>query len=249
MRMNINVPSGITLLINTYSDHIKSLKDSPIIIAIDGHSSCGKSTLSKDLAALLSYKHIDTGAMYRAVTYHLISHKVDVYDQEAVKEHLDHIEINFHKVDDSNHTFLNGQDIEAHIRGLAVAKLVSPVATISDVRHCLVNQQRRMGQAKGIVMDGRDIASVVFPNAELKIFMTADPKVRAERRYQEMITKGSEESYDQILENLKRRDHIDSTREDSPLIQVADAHVIDTSNLSRQEQLDQALQLAISLIS
>lgn len=249
MRMNINVPIGITHLINTYSDHIKTLHDNPIIIAIDGHSSCGKSTLSKDLAALLSYKHIDTGAMYRAVTYHLITKEVDVYDHDAVIKHLDHIEINFNKVGEANHTFLNGQDIEEHIRGLAVAKLVSPVATISEVRHHLVNQQRRMGEAKGIVMDGRDIGSVVFPDAELKIFMTADPEIRAERRYQEMIIKGSEESYDQILENLKKRDHIDSTREDSPLIQVADAHIIDTSNLSRQQQLDQAMKLALSVIS
>jgi len=247
--MNTNIPHGITLLIKTYSDHIKTLTSRPIIIAIDGHSSCGKSTLSKDLAALLSYKHIDTGAMYRAVTYHLITHNVDVYDEEAVNRHIDEVEIDFHKVDDLNHTFLNGEDIEEHIRGLAVAKLVSPVATISAVRHNLVNQQRRMGQAKGIVMDGRDISSVVFPNAELKIFMTADPKIRAERRYQEMIAKGSIESYDEILENLKKRDHIDSTREDSPLIQVVDAHVIDTSNLSRQEQLDRAMQLAISIIS
>jgi len=249
MRMNTKIPIGITLLINTYSDHIKTLKEKPIIIAIDGHSSCGKSTLSKDLAALLYYKHIDTGAMYRAVTYHLITHNVDVADIQAVESHLDDIEIDFQQVDGACRTFLNGDDIEAHIRGLRVAELVSPVATISAVRHNLVNQQRRMGKAKGIVMDGRDISSVVFPNAELKIFMTADPKIRAERRYQEMITKGSEESYNQILENLKKRDHIDSTRKDSPLIQVADAHVIDTSNLSRQEQLDQVMQLAISLIS
>lgn len=240
---------GISHLINSYSNHINTLRDRPIIIAIDGHSSCGKSTLSKDLAALLGYKHIDTGAMYRAVTYHLIANDVAVTDVAAVEKHLDDIEIDFQKVDDVNHTYLNGRDIEEHIRGLQVAQLVSPVATISSVRQNLVNQQRRMGQAKGIVMDGRDIASVVFPDAELKIFMTADPKIRAQRRYEEMIAKGSKESYDQILENLKRRDHIDSTRKDSPLIQVPEAQVIDTSELNRQQQLDQALQFAISIIS
>ncbi len=245
MRMNTNIPTGIIHIINTYTHHIKKLQECPIIIAIDGHSSCGKSTLSKDLASIINYKHIDTGAMYRAVTYYLINNEIDISDHSIVESQLNNISIDFKKIDSANHTILNGEDIEKSIRGLEVAKHVSQVAAISAVRRNLVDQQRRMGIAKGIVMDGRDIASVVFPKAELKIFMTADSEIRAERRYQEMKAKGSKESFEHILENLKERDRIDSSRKDSPLIQVPDAQVIDTSHLSRSEQLEKALELAI----
>lgn len=249
MRTNINIPTGIIHIINTYTNHINKLQECPIIIAIDGHSSCGKSTLSKDLAATIGYKHIDTGAMYRAVTYYLINNGVDINNHDLVHSKLPKINIDFRKVDSTNHTILNGTDIEAHIRGLEVAKHVSQVAAISEVRRNLVSQQRRMGESKGIVMDGRDIGSIVFPNAELKIFMTADSKIRAERRYEEMKAKGSAESYERILANLQKRDRIDSTREDSPLVQVDDAKVIDTSHLSRTDQLQKALELAIEVIS
>ncbi len=248
--MNINhlIPSGIRKVIESYTTEIKKLKERPIIIAIDGHSSCGKSTLSKDLAQIIGYRHIDTGAMYRAVTLYLLRQEIPLSDPTQVAGALNDIRIDFQRINGANHTFLNDEDVEKHIRGLEVSSHVSEVAAISAVRRFLVEQQRVIGQQKSIVMDGRDIGSVVFPEAELKIFMTADVDVRTQRRYEEMIAKGSKESYDTIKANLLHRDHIDSTRSDSPLLQADDAIVIDSSTLSRQDQLNKAIELAVKAV-
>lgn len=214
-----------------------------IIIAVDGHSSCGKSTLAKALAESLSYTYVDTGAMYRAVTLFLIEEKIEISDIEAVKVALDAIHINFERIDGKNTTFLNNKNVEEEIRKMYVSDLVSPVAAISAVRRKLVEQQQAMGKDKGIVMDGRDIASVVFPDAELKIFLTASAEERANRRYKELLGKGEDVNYQDILENLQTRDHIDSTRADSPLKRTPDAIVIDNTNLNQIEQLALALDL------
>lgn len=215
-----------------------------IIIAVDGFSSCGKSTLAKQLAAALGYAFIDSGAMYRAVTYYFIQQGIDYSDQEAVAKALDEIRIHFENREGLNTTFLNGEEVEKEIRQMQVSDLVSPVATISAVRRAMVAQQQAMGQQKGIVMDGRDIGTVVFPQAKLKIFVTADTEVRAQRRYQELLQKGQTVDVERVKKNLLERDHIDSSREDSPLRQAKDAVVLDNTNLSRPEQLAMVLALA-----
>jgi cytidylate kinase len=229
----------------------KSLKK--IVIAIDGFSSTGKSTIAKQLAKQLNYIYVDTGAMYRAVTYFaldndLISKKH--FDSEELISRLDEISINF-KFNDVlgfAEVYLNGKNIEADIRTLKVSKFVSPVATISEVRQKLVEQQQLMGKDKGIVMDGRDIGTVVFPEAELKIFMTASAETRAKRRYKELLERGHNLSYDDVLENVTTRDHIDSTREDSPLVKAKDAIEIDNSDLTIEEQLETIINLAKQII-
>lgn len=212
-----------------------------IIIAIDGYSSCGKSTLAKSLAARLRYTYIDSGAMYRAVTLHFLRQGTGLEDSEKVKAVLSGINIRF---DQQNHTLLNGEDVEKDIRKMEVSNYVSEVAAIPEVRRAMVQQQQEMGADKGIVMDGRDIGTVVFPRAELKIFLTADPEVRAQRRYQELREKGQANSLQEVKHNLEHRDHIDSTREDSPLRQAADAVIIDNTLLDRSEQLERAVTLA-----
>ncbi len=215
-------------------------KKKHIIIAIDGHSSCGKSTLAKAIAEKLHYTYIDTGAMYRAVTYFLIENNIDYNDEEAVKKVLPQIDISFHH----GHTFLNGEDVEDKIREMEVSHAVSPVSTLSSVRRKLVEQQRKMGDGDtGIVMDGRDIGTVVFPNADLKIFLTAGTDVRAKRRFEELKQKGMEVTLEEVKENLMRRDYIDSSREDSPLSKAEDAILIDNSDLTKEEQLDFVLNL------
>jgi CMP/dCMP kinase len=214
-----------------------------IIIAIDGHSSCGKSTLAKAMAARLHYAYGDSGAMYRAVTLYFLENMVNYYDEAAVEAALEHISIRFKRVNGQNHTFLNGRDIEREIRQMHVSEHVSPVSTIPQVRRALVQQQKIMGQKRGIVMDGRDIGTVVFPDAELKIFLTADPDVRTSRRHLELASKGIDAEWDDIRHNLLERDRIDSTRFDSPLRQAVDAVVIDNTFLSEEEQLEQALHL------
>jgi len=224
-----------------------------IVIAIDGHSSCGKSTLAKSLARELGYTYIDSGAMYRAVTLFalrngLIKHgKVD--EKELISRMKD-IRITFEWDTDTekNTTFLNGENIENEIRQLEVSNNVSPVSTIAGVRSELVKQQRENGQNKGIVMDGRDIGTVVFPDAELKIFMTASPEIRAQRRYLELTEKGAEVDFDKILQNVEERDTIDSGREVSPLKKADDAIVFDNSHMTRKEQLQWALEKAKELI-
>ena len=222
-----------------------------IIVAIDGFAACGKSTTAKLVAKQLGYAYIDTGAMYRAVTLYFIKNDVDYGATTAVEEALPHIDINFvfEPKSQSNLTFLNGENVEEEIRTMEVTSQVSEVAAISEVRSFLVAQQQQMGLNKGIVMDGRDIGTVVFPNAELKVFMTADMEARALRRQQELINRGREGNFDEIIENLKKRDFIDSNREDSPLRQAADAHVIDTSNITIDQQVEQILNLVHNAVT
>lgn len=216
-----------------------------IVIAIDGNSGCGKSSTAKVLAQKLKYIYIDTGAMYRAVTLFFIKHNIDLKNDLDVEQALKQIDISFvYNIETGkNETFLNGKNVENEIRQMEVSNLVSPVSEISKVRRKLVEQQRRMGDGKGVVMDGRDIGTVVFPNAELKIFMTADLEVRAERRRLELAEKGSTVDISDVIENLKNRDIIDSSRADSPLKKADDAHIVDTSKLKFDEQVDQILHL------
>jgi len=216
-----------------------------IVIAIDGNSGCGKSSTAKVLAQKLKYIYIDTGAMYRAVTLFFIKHNIDLKNDLDVEQALKQIDISFeYNIETGkNETFLNGKNVENEIRQMEVSNLVSPVSEISKVRRKLVDQQRRMGEGRGVVMDGRDIGTVVFPNAELKIFMTADLEVRAERRKLELAEKGSIVDLSDVIENLKTRDNIDSSRADSPLKKADDAQVVDTSTLTFDEQVDQILHL------
>ena len=214
-----------------------------IIIAIDGWSSCGKSTLAKALAKKLNYAYIDTGAMYRACTYFFIKHQIDLKDEDAVEAALKNIQINFKSIEGINTTFLNGKNVEQEIRSMEVSNLVSPVAELSVVRKFLVKQQQAMGQQKSVVLDGRDIGTVVFPNAELKIFLTAEPEVRAKRRFEELKEKGIEITLSEVITNLQERDHIDSTRADSPLKQAEDAHLIDNTYMDLETSINTVLEL------
>lgn len=215
-----------------------------ILVAIDGYSSCGKSTLATDLAAALGYVHIDSGAMYRAVTLYFIRHDIRPEDEEGVAGALQRIRIGFSHEDGRQCTLLNGEDVSEEIRSHAVNKLVSPVAAISAVRTFLVAQQKALGTEGSVVMDGRDIGTVVFPHAELKIFLTANQPIRVERRFQELREMGVETTREEVAESLAYRDLIDTTREDSPLWQAEDAVVIDNSHLTREEQLRIAIELA-----
>lgn len=218
-----------------------------IIIAIDGHSSCGKSTMAKSLAQELGYIYIDSGAMYRVVTLYALRNGLinnGIPDTEKLIEELKNIKITF-KWDElagKNTTFLNGENVEEEIRRLEVSQNVSPISTIAEVRREMVKQQRENGKNKGIVMDGRDIGTVVFPDAELKIFMTASPEIRAQRRFDELRQKGLEVDFAEILKNVEGRDQIDSTREVSPLKKAEDALILDNSNLTREQQLKWTLE-------
>lgn len=219
-----------------------------ITIAIDGYSSCGKSTLAKQLAKKLGYSYIDSGAMYRAVALWCLENNAienGVPDNWKIISNLDNIKIEFrfHPEIQSSQTYLNGRNIEKEIRGMTVSEIVSKISSIKEVRQKMVVLQRKFGEDKGVVMDGRDIGSVVFPNAELKLFMTADPAIRAKRRYDELKSKGPEVSMEQITENLRLRDYEDTTRKENPLIQAADAVVLDNSNLSPEQQFDTAWKL------
>jgi cytidylate kinase len=215
-----------------------------IIIAIDGHSACGKSTLAKGLAKSLHYAYLDSGAMYRAVTLYFLDNQVDYNDPAAVGEALRHIEMHFERIDGQNRTFLNGRDVERDIREMRVSEHVSPVSAISMVRRAMVRQQQAMGKRRGIVADGRDIGTVVFPDAELKIFLVADVDVRTSRRHLELAAKGIDAEWEDIRKNLLERDRIDSSRADSPLRQADGAVVIDNTLLSEEQQLERALALA-----
>ncbi len=224
-----------------------------ITIAIDGWSSCGKSTLAKDLAKALNYIYVDSGAMYRGVTLFAMRSgwiNNDKIDESQLKTALDQIEIAF-SLDQSGNPelLLNDENVEEEIRSLEVSQQVSKVAAIKEVRSFLVDQQRQMGQSGGVVMDGRDIGSVVFPDAELKLFVTAKPEVRAKRRYHELKEKGQRVDEQDVIDNLKERDHLDAHRSESPLIQTEDAVVIDNTKLDRQEQLEKAKLLAEKCIS
>jgi cytidylate kinase len=217
-----------------------------IIITLDGYSSCGKSTLAKQMAAHLNYVFIDSGAMYRAITLYFIRHRIDVTNSDAVIEALTHIHLAFKLNEQTGRAdmYLNNENVEEEIRGLEVSNNVSQVAALEPVRIFSVAQQQLMGTQKGIVMDGRDIGTAVFPEAELKIFVTASPEVRVERRYQELAAKDPAITKAEIKANLEMRDHIDSTREFSPLKQAHDALVLDNSSLTREAQLELALSWA-----
>jgi len=217
-----------------------------ITIAIDGYSSCGKSTLAKQLAKTLGYNYVDTGAMYRAVTLYFIRNQIDLFHQSQVADALSKISIEFHlnELKQLSETFLNGENIEEEIRvNPRVASAVSDVSAISEVRRFLVAQQQQMGKNKGLVMDGRDIGTVVFPDAELKLFVTANPQVRTQRRLDELTEKGQVTTFDEVLANLTKRDHIDSNRADSPLMQAKDAIILDNSNLTKTEQFEWVMKL------
>lgn len=229
------------------------MEQGKIIIAIDGYSSCGKSTLAKALARELDYIYIDSGAMYRAVTLFALRNQwiLDGHlNKEAILRGLDHFSVtfSFDAVTERNTTYLNGENIEEEIRQLQVSEWVSPVSAIAEVRHAMVRLQQEMGRKKGIVMDGRDIGTVVFPHAELKIFMTADPEIRALRRFQELHAKGSSVTMAEIRENIASRDHMDQNRAESPLTRASDAILLDNSTLTPLEQLDWALEKARRII-
>lgn len=217
-----------------------------ITVAIDGYSSCGKSTLAKQLAAALNYSYVDTGAMYRALTLYFIRNQVDIFHPDQVNNALNNISIEF-KINpktQQQETYLNGENIESEIRiNPRVASVVSEVSAISEVRRFLVKQQQQLGKLKGIVMDGRDIGTVVLPDAELKLFVTAEPIVRAKRRLDELVEKGQATTIEEVLANLEKRDFIDSNRDDSPLMQASDAIVLDNSNLTKEEQFDWVMKL------
>lgn len=220
-----------------------------IVIAIDGYSACGKSTTAKQVASVLGYRYIDTGAMYRAVTMYFLDHHVALTNPREVTRALQQVQIAF-KVNSRNvsETYLNGLNVEQSIRRMRISENVSQVATLRDVRLALVEQQRRMAKEKGVVMDGRDIGTVVFPNAELKLFMTADILVRAFRRQREMLDRGQLVDLDDVIDNLLHRDKIDTGREESPLRQADDAVVIDTTHISIDEQVDEVIRLVLSKV-
>ena len=215
-----------------------------IIIAIDGFSSCGKSTLAKRLATQLSYTFIDTGAMYRAITLYFLRNSVDLSNHQAIEAALQNIELHFelNNATKQSEIFLNGENVAHLIRELLVADKVSEVAAIKEVRHFAVAQQQVMGAKKGIVMDGRDIGTVVFPKAELKIFMTADPETRVLRRFDELYAINPHISIDEVRHNLELRDYIDSNREESPLRQAEDARILDNTHLDREQQFALVLE-------
>ena len=212
-----------------------------IVVAIDGYSSCGKSTLAKALAKKLHFVYVDSGAMYRAVTLYFLRHLVDITSEKAVAEALENIHLDFHARDYETHITLNGEEVSNEIRDMKISELVSPVSALKKVRTEMVNQQQRMGKTANIVMDGRDIGTTVFPDASLKIFMTADPKVRAERRFKEMIAKGDSINLEEVFENLAHRDFLDTTRAESPLKRAEDAIILDNTELTPEEQLSFAL--------
>ncbi len=224
-----------------------------ITIAIDGFSSCGKSTIAKDLAHRLDYIYIDTGAMYRAVTFYLLKNNIITKDGKEVykmEEFLDEISITFQCDPKTKkcEIFLNGENVEADIRNMLIANNVSFVASSKEVREKLVSIQRELGISKGVVMDGRDIGTVVFPDAELKLFVTSDTDIRAKRRYNELRGKGEKVSLEDVKANLEKRDYIDSHRKESPLTQAEDAVIIDTSHLTREEQTDVAYELVMGRV-
>lgn len=220
-----------------------------IIIAIDGFSSCGKSTMAKELARKIGYVYIDTGAMYRAVTLYCLRHHLFTekgLDKEALRRALPDIQISFqfNSKENKAHTLLNGEDVEHDIRTMEVSSKVSPVAADKDVREKLTEQQRAMGKEKGIVMDGRDVGTTIFPHAELKVFLTCPAEIRAERRYKELSEKGEPADFDAVLENIRQRDYIDQHREVSPLQKADDAIVLDNGHMTREEQNEWLLQKA-----
>jgi cytidylate kinase len=225
-----------------------------ITIAIDGFSSTGKSTLAKQLAQQLGYIYVDTGAMYRAVAFFAMQNQyisIDSFNKVELVNHLKNISLEFKFNNELGFAemYLNGQNVEKEIRTIEVSAYVSKVAEVSEVRSKLVEQQQEMGKNKGIVMDGRDIGTVVFPDAELKIFMTASAATRAQRRFDELVQKGDAVTYEEVLKNVEERDYIDTHRKDSPLVMAEDAVEIDNSHLSREEQFQVVLDLVNAIIA
>ncbi len=248
MRMNIDplaYPKGVPLAVSFLQKKLNQLKKIPLIVAIDGHSSSGKSTLARDLSSVLELKHLDSGAMYRAVTLYFLDNQIDHNNPEEVTSALADIRIDLKKMDGQMRTFLNGSDVEKEIRTPRIAAVVSEVSTISSVRRFLVDLQQKLGRNKSVVMDGRDIGTVVFPTAEIKFFLTASMDVRTRRRLEELKAKGLEVTIEEVRYNLQKRDKIDSSRKDSPLTQAKDAIVLDTSDLDRSGQLTKALEIMI----
>jgi len=219
-----------------------------IVVAIDGYSSCGKSTLAKALAKKLHFIYVDSGAMYRAVTLYFLRNNIDQHDIAQVRGALNHIHLNFHSRDYETHITLNDEEVSDEIRQMPVSDNVSAVSAIHEVRVEMVKQQQRMGKSKNIVMDGRDIGTAVFPHADIKIFMTADPKVRAERRYKELVVKNPDITLEEVFKNIANRDYQDTTRKESPLVRAEDALILDNTNLNPQQQLNFALNKVEPLI-
>ncbi|MEO6522391.1 MAG: (d)CMP kinase [Mucilaginibacter sp.] len=213
-----------------------------IVVAIDGYSSCGKSTLAKALAKKLHYIYIDSGAMYRAVTLYFLRNDIDLKDESQIAQALQDIHLNFHSRDYETHIMLNDEEVSEEIRQMHVANSVSPVAAIHAVRVEMVKQQQRMAKSKNIVMDGRDIGTVVFPDAQLKLFMTADPLIRAERRFKELTAKNPDLTLEDVFDNLAHRDYQDTTRAESPLTRAHDAIILDNTDLTPDEQLAFAVE-------
>jgi len=211
--------------------------NSNITIAIDGYSSCGKSTLARALAKELNFIYIDSGAMYRAVALYFLRNNTDLNNHQQVRKALKEIHLNFQPQDQETHITLNDENVSGEIRQMPVSESVSAVAALRDVRIEMVKQQQRLGRSKNIVMDGRDIGTTVFPEATVKIFMTADPKVRAERRYRELLPKNPGITLQEVFDNLAHRDYLDTTREESPLVRSHDAIILDNTNLTPNEQL------------
>ena len=212
-----------------------------IVVAIDGYSSCGKSTLAKALAKKLHFIYVDSGAMYRAVTLYFINQGIKLDDESALERALQNIHLNFHSRDYQTHITLNEEEVSEEIRKMHVSEIVSEVSALRSVRKEMVKQQQRMGELKNMVMDGRDIGTTVFPFADVKIFMTADPKIRAERRYKESKEKGELISLEEIFDNIAHRDFLDTTRRESPLMRAKDAIVLDNTTLNEKQQLEFAL--------
>lgn len=213
------------------------MKNGNFVIAIDGFSSCGKSTVAKALAKKLNFVFVDSGAMYRAVTLYFQRNNISLSDDAAIKSAIENIHIDLVPLADKTQVLLNGEDVSDAIRTMEVSEYVSEVSAIKAVRHAMVKQQQALGAKRNIVMDGRDIGTTVFPNADLKVFMTASPQVRAERRFAELTAKGEVITMEEVKDNLSHRDHIDSSREESPLRQADDAVVLDNSELNQEEQL------------
>ena len=221
-----------------------------LVIAIDGYSSCGKSTLAKALAKKLGFIYVDSGSMYRAVTLFFLRNKIDITNDDLVTDALQHIELNFHSRDYESHITLNGEEVSEEIRLMPVSENVSEVSAHKIVRHEMVKQQQRMGKSKNIVMDGRDIGTTVFPDAPLKFFMTADPKIRAERRFKELENKGNNSTtLEEVFENLAHRDYADTTRKESPLVRADDAIILDNTDLTQNEQLAFAMEKVQPLLA
>lgn len=224
------------------------MRNKKINIAIDGFSASGKSTIARKLAKKMNYVYLDTGSMYRTVTFYFLRNTTDISSQGAIKEALKNIQIKFKSFDGINHVFLNGTDVSEEIRDLKVSENVSRIAEISEVRKFLVKQQKEIAKDKGVIMDGRDIGTVVMPDAEIKIYLTTDEKIRITRRLLELQQKGIETSYDEIKTNIRTRDITDSTREDSPLRIAENAFIIDNSKEEEQEVIDFIFALAQTTI-